>query len=146
MIPNINISTISSESNLLDILEDLGHRPTNQRRQVLNVLKQKWEGFTVQEISQELPQLGRATIYRTIKLLLRSGMLCKLSLPNGAPRYVMARAEHHHHTVCVKCGTVGEFRNTSVERILRSLGSKIPGEIIGHRMEMYLICQGCSKG
>ena len=125
------------------ILEDQGHRTTSQRREVVKLLEGKLEGFTAEELCQELPQVGRATVYRTIKLLLESGVLCKLAMPDGAPRYIPARAEHHHHTVCVKCGTLSEFRDSTVERVLRALGSEIPGEIVGHRMELYLLCQHC---
>ncbi len=128
---------------MLALLEDRGHRTTPQRYCVVNLLEQKQEGFTAEEICQELPDVGRATVYRTIKLLLEAGVLCKLALPDGAPKYILARAEHHHHTVCVRCGTVGEFRDTTMERVLRAIGSEIPGEIVGHRMELYLLCQNC---
>ena len=128
------------------ILEDRGHRATVQRRGVADLLERKQEGFTAEEICQDLPEVGRATIYRTIKLLLEAGVLCKLALPDGGPKYILARAEHHHHTVCVKCGTVGEFRDGTVERVLRAIGSEIPGEIVSHRMELYLICQDCLDG
>ena len=143
MIQDINTTPRTSRPDLLAILEDQGYRPTNQRRDVDRLLERKGEWFTVEEVSGELPGVGRATVYRTIKLLLKAGVLCKLALPDGAPKYIMARAEHHHHTVCVKCGTVGEFRDTSVERVLRAVGAEIPGEIVGHRMELYLVCLVC---
>lgn len=143
MIQNINTTPRTSRPDLLAILEDQGYRPTNQRRDVVSLLERKGEGFTAEEVCEELPGVGRATVYRTIKLLLKAGVLCKLALPDGAPKYIMARAEHHHHTVCVKCGTVGEFRDTTVERVLRAVGAEIPGEIVGHRMELYLVCLDC---
>ena len=129
---------------MLSVLEDRGYRVTEPRRSIVDLLDLKQEGFSVEEICGELPDVGRATVYRTIKLLLEAGMVCKLSLPSGVPKYSLARFEHHHHIVCVKCGIVSEFRDVTIERFLRSIGSDIPGEIVGHRMEFFIICQQCA--
>ena len=128
---------------LLAVLEDRGHRVTNPRRAVVNLLDKKEGGFSAEELCGELPQVGRATVYRTIKLLLDAGVICKLALPDGAPKYSLARVEHHHHVLCIRCGAVSEFRDATVERLLRTLGADIVGEIVGHRMEFYIVCQEC---
>lgn len=135
-----------SESDLIATLEDRGFRVTEPRREVIALLERKQEGFSAEELWQELPQVGRATIYRTVKLLLGAGVLCKLALPDGAPKYTVARFGHHHHTVCVQCGTVGDFRDSTMERLMRAVGSEIPGQIVGHRLEVYITCQGCILG
>ncbi len=110
---------------------------------MIRLLDQKEEGFSAEGICNELPDVGRATVYRTIKLLLEAGVLCKLALPDGAPKYSLARVEHHHHTFCVACGSVGEFRDTTIERLLRTIGADISGELVGHRMEFYIVCREC---
>ena len=125
------------------VLEDQGYRVTEPRRGIVGLLDQKEEGFSAEEICIELPDVGRATVYRTIKLLLQAGAICKLALPDGAPKYTLARVEHHHHTFCVRCGTVGEFRGVTIERLLRTIGGDISGEIVGHRMEFYIVCRQC---
>lgn len=125
------------------VLEDRGYRVTEPRRSVLALLDRKEEGFSAEEICKELQGVGRATVYRTIKLLLEAGVVCKLVLPDGGSKYSLARVEHHHHTVCVTCGTVGEFRDVTIERLMRTIGDDISGEIVGHRMEFYIICQPC---
>ena len=135
--------TRQARPDLLAVLEDRGHRTTGPRRSVINLLEQKDEGFSAEEVCGELPEVGRATVYRTIKLLLEAGVICKLALPDGASKYSLARLEHHHHTVCVACGTVGEFRDINVERLLRTIGTEISGEIVGHRMELYMVCREC---
>lgn len=133
-----------SPSELLAILEDHGYRPTNQRRDVVSLLESKEVGFTVEELTEELMEVGRATVYRTVKLLLDAGVLCKVSLADGSPKYIVARREHHHHTVCVRCDKVEEFRSSTVERVLRTIGADIPGTIVGHRMEIFLVCASCA--
>ena len=128
---------------LIAALEDQGYRITAPRQAIARMLEHKKEGFTAEEIIAELPAVGRATVYRTIKLLLRAGVVCKLATMEGAPMYSLSRAEHHHHTVCVSCGAVGEFRAATVERLLRGLGDDIPGRILGHRIEFYITCDAC---
>ncbi len=133
----------SSKRDLIAILEDRGFRATGPRRDVIALLDTKDEGFSAERLAGELPGVGRATVYRTIRLLLDAGVICKLALPDGAPKYSLARAEHHHHTVCVSCGTVGEFRAVTMERLLRTIGDDISGEIVGHRIEIHITCQEC---
>ena len=125
------------------ILEDNGYRLTAPRREIIGVLEAKQEGFAAEEIVAELPDLGRATIYRTLKLLLEVGAICRLNMLDGAPRYSPSRIEHHHHTVCIRCGMVSEFRAATLERFLRALGAEIPGVIVGHRIDLYVTCPSC---
>lgn len=125
-------------------LEDRGYRSTAPRLAIIQVIEKKQEGFTAEEIVKELPNVGRATIFRTIKLLEEVGVLCRLNLLDGAPRYSLSCIGHHHHTVCVRCGNVGEFRANTVERLLRTLSKDIPGNIVGHRIELYIICHRCT--
>ena len=137
---------MTAQTDLMAILEDRGYRSTGPRRDVIDALEKHLDSFSAEEISGELPGVGRATVYRTIKLLLEAGVLCKLILPNGEPTYTVARLEHHHHTLCVRCGTVGEFRDATIERLLRAIGSDIAGEILGHRMEFFITCERCLAG
>ena len=125
------------------VLEDRGYRSTAPRRAIIRILERKQEGFTAEDIGNELPGVGRATIFRTLKLLVEVGVICRLNLMDGAPRYSLSRVEHHHHTVCVRCGNVGEFRAATVERLMRAIGDDIPGDIVGHRIELYITCDGC---
>ena len=128
---------------LMAVLEDRGYRSTAPRKAIVNLLEQKHEGFTVEALSEELPSVGRATVYRTIKLFLEAGAVCKLAMMDGAPKYNLSRVDHHHHTVCIKCGAVGEFRAATVERLLRAISDDIQGQVVGHRIEFYVTCNQC---
>ena len=128
---------------LLAVLEDGGHRITRPRLSVIDLLSQKKGGFKADDICDGLPDVGRATVYRTIKLLLDAGVICKLTLPDGSPIYSAALVHHHHHTICVKCYAIGEFRHATIERLLRALEREIPGDIMGHRIEIFTLCGEC---
>ena len=127
-------------ANLMAAIVDRGYRSTVPRRMIANLLEQKGEGLTAQTLCKELPSVGRATVFRTLKLFLEAGMLCKLDTIGGAPIYSLCRGGHHHHSVCVKCGAVGEFRMATAERMLRAISSDIPGQVVGHRIELYVDC------
>lgn len=139
-------AVLTSRPDIMAVLEDRGYRSTAPRRAIVRILEGKQEGFAAEEISNELPGVGRATIFRTLKLLLETGVICRLNLLDGAPKYSLSRIEHHHHTVCTQCGNVGEFRAATVERLMRAIGDDIPGDIVGHRIELYIICDRCLEG
>ena len=134
------------EIDLFTALEDKGLRKTSARSAVLTRIESANDAFTAEQLCRDLPEVGRATVYRTIRHLVDAGALCKLPILDGAPMYSIARIEHHHHTICSKCGAIGEFRHSTVERVMRSLGKEIDGEIVGHRMEIFIICKRCLSG
>ena len=134
----------TSSPSLMAVMEDLGLRVTFSRKAIASLLEQKREGFTVEALIEELPSVSRATVYRTIRLLLEAGVICKLATMDGSFVYSVSRVgHHHHHYVCVKCGAVEEFRAAAIERLLRSLGTELPGQIIAHRIELYVACEPC---
>ena len=127
----------------LIVLEDRGFRLTGPRRQVAASVQRMKAGFTAESLCEANAGVGRATVYRTLRLLLDAGVICRLPMPDGAPRYQRALVEHHHHIVCTRCGSVGEFRDSTVERLVRSVGKELDGQIVGHRMEFYVVCRTC---
>ena len=140
----MTLSTIKSNGvNLGNALEDLGLRRTSARSAVTGRIEQLNDAFTAEKLCRDLPEVGRATVYRTIRHLVNAGALCKLPILDGAPMYSIARVEHHHHTICSRCGAVGEFRHSTVERVMRSLEKEIDGDIVGHRMEIFITCTTC---
>ena len=132
------------DKELLSVLAELGCRATAPRRAIAELLEQKQDSFTVEELSEELPSVGRATVFRTIKLLLEAGAVCKLATIDGSQMYSLCRVgHHHHHSVCVQCGAVEEFSAASVERLISAISAEFPGEVIAHRIELYVICGCC---
>ena len=126
------------------VLEGRGVRATSPRKVITNLLERKQGAFTIDVLSEELPSVGRATVYRTVKLLLEEGVVCKLAMMDGSHVFSVSRAgRHHHHYVCVKCGAVKEFRAASIEQLLWSIGADVPGRVVDHRIELYVACDYC---
>ena len=126
------------------ILKERGSRATRPRKVIADLLEQKLGGFTIEALNEELPSVGRATVYRTVKLLLEAGVVCKLTMMDGSRVYMVSRTgHHHHHYVCVKCGAVEEFKAAAAEKLLRSIGADLPGQVLDHRIELYVNCGHC---
>ena len=131
-------------TNLTAVLEELGYRATAPRKAIARLLEQRQDTFTVEALSKELPSVGRATVYRTIKLLLEAGAVCKLARMDGSQMYsICTDGHHHHHSVCIQCGAVEEFRAAAVERLISAISSEISGEVIDHRIELFVVCGIC---
>ena len=130
--------------NLMTALENRGYRATAPRKAIAKHLEQKHETFTAEAPSQELPSVGRATAYRTVKLLLEAGLVCKVPLMDGGRVYSLDRVgHHHHHSVCVQCGAVGEFKAAIIDRSLRAITADIPVQVVEHHVELYVTCADC---
>ena len=137
-------SAPATHSDLLNAIEDRGYRITSARRVIAGAIEETPDGFTAEQICGRLPNVGRATVYRAIKLFQDVEVVCKLALPDGAPRYAVdAGGRHHHHAICTGCGAVQDFRASTIERVLRTIETDVEGQINGHRMEIYVTCDAC---
>ena len=134
---------MQAESTILAALEEHGSRMTWPRRQLARMLARRTGSFSAEEIVAGLPTLGRATVYRTLRLLGEAGVVCRTTMPDGSPRYSLDNAHHHHHLICVCCGSVDEFRHPSIERVLHDMKDHVGSELVGHRLELYHRCAIC---
>lgn len=139
--------TVANET--LRTLQERGYRITGPRRAVLEAA-QSWAGsFTADEILQHLDTtpgtVGRATVFRTLDLLVQQGVLDRLHGPDGCHSYVVSLGHdrHHHHLICSDCGTVVQFEDCSVDAMLGDLGRQTKFRISGHWLEVFGVCSSC---
>lgn len=85
-------------------------RKTRQRDAIRSVFKRTERPLGPQEVLQEaqedVPGLGIATVYRTIKSLVEEGLITPIDVPGQQTCYESAELEHHHHFHCRECGRV----------------------------------------
>ena len=121
-------------------------RLTPQRRAVLDAIEASDGRFTALELFERArrssPRLGLATTYRTLELLRRTGSLHALSV-EGRPAYVRCRPEHHHHLVCLSCGSV-EDTELCATPSQRSLSRRHGFRAESHELEIYGTCRRCT--
>ena len=125
-------------------LEDRGHRVTAPRLAVLAAAADAGDQFSADEVAQRLPRVGRATVFRTLRLLVEMDVLCRVLLDDGSLRYRWSRRGHHHHLVCAECGAVEDFTGCDVAGLVRELARRTNFTVEGHWLEVYGRCGACS--
>lgn len=124
-------------------LEALGYRLTAERQAVLEWVLTTKEPFTAEEIVRRLHGVGRATVFRTLKLLLEMEVVCRIIREDGGILYQLSRRGHHHHLICVSCGHIQDFSVCAVPQIVSELAQRTNYTIEGHRLEIYGRCGAC---
>ena len=128
---------------LMESLEERGYRTTSPRRSVVRTIAAKDRHFTAEELRDQLPGLGRATIYRSLKLLVEAGALCRVLLEDGNLHYQLSHRGHHHHLLCVECGASQDLVGCDIEETLKEVASANSFQVSGHWLEVYGRCRSC---
>jgi Fe2+ or Zn2+ uptake regulation protein len=129
---------------LLQRLEDQGHRLTPPRLAVVAAVLDRHGHFSVDDILGQVPGVGRATVFRTMKLLAETGAVCRVLLNDGSLHYRLSRRRgHHHHVVCTSCGGVQDLSDCVVSDVVGELSRSTGYEIDGHWLELYGRCPTC---
>ena len=124
-------------------LEGLDHRITPSRVAVIAAVLSHSGHFTVDDVVHQARGVGRATVFRTMRLLLEVDVVCRVLLEDGSLHYRVSRRGHHHHLVCVSCGNVQDLDECAVGDLVRELAAATEYEIEGHWLEFYGRCAAC---
>jgi len=137
------------EQNIREKLEQADYKLTGQRKAVLEVMREnRGAHLTAEEVLNEarrkVPNIGIATVYRTLERLASMKILYKTIFDEGKYRYELSDlAEHqHHHILCVACGKIFEVE----EGLLDSLEEHLEQEgfeIVNHQLKIYAYCSDC---
>ena len=132
-------------------LREQGLPVTQQRASVASVVFSSDEHLSVEEIEGSLrargERIGKATIYRTLDLLVRSKLVDEHDFDEGFKRYEhrLSRQPVHEHLICLSCARVTEFRSSQIleleERVAREHGFR-PAR---HKLEIYGLCAECRR-
>ena len=136
---------------ILERLDRAGYRLTGPRRTVLEEVVRREVPFTSAElltaVQQHTPTIGRATIFRTLDLLARLGVVQRIHEDAEGGRchaYLACDAGHHHHLICQGCGAVTDFaEHSALESLIREVARQTAYRIEGHRLELVGRCPAC---
>jgi Fur family ferric uptake transcriptional regulator len=129
-------------------LNSHGWRLTPQRETILHVFQNlpKGDHLSAEELHDLLHQRGESialsTIYRTVKLMARMGILRELELAEGHKRYELNQPvpHHHHHSVCIQCNRTIEFKNDSILKQAMKQVEKEGVQLIDCQLVVHTIC------
>ncbi len=125
-----------------------GLRLTKQRELILHHMLSTREHGSTEDIYQILRKrgVGRATVFRTVKLLEECHLISQVAGVDGTSRYEATfERPHHDHLVCVDCGNFQEVRWPAVERIQSRICRELGFTPLWHRHEIFGRCSNCKE-
>lgn len=128
-----------------------GYKLTPQRRAVLDaIISNEGKHLSTEEIydivKAECPEIGLATVYRTLQLLEKMDVVYKMNFDDGCNRYELAHNDEdhqHHHLVCVSCGSVEEVEDDLLDSIEEKIEGKYSFKITNHNVKFFGYCTKC---
>lgn len=145
-----------SQDKFKAMLKEKGQKVTNQRLLVLEVLANNKDRHMAAEdiyelVKAENPDIGLATVYRTVQLLLEMQLVDKINLDDGCVRYEISRLydgdgkHHHHHLICKTCGKIISFEDDLLDELEEQIQEKLGFHVFDHELKFYGQCKECSK-
>jgi Fur family ferric uptake transcriptional regulator len=128
-------------------LEARNRQATTQRRIVLQALMERRSYVTPRELYAALhdahPNIGQATVYRTLELLVEAGAATRFLQENNESKYIYCPSRHHHHLVCTRCGLVEDIDGCVIPALGATLEKRTSFQINEHAVTFYGFCSDC---
>jgi len=132
-------------------LKDQGLPHTRQREAVAQVVFASAGHLSVEDLEGRLREMGhrtgKATIYRTLDLLVRSRLVMEHDFGEGFKRYEhrLSRDPVHEHLICLECGRVIEFESWEVQDVQARVTQRHGFRPARHKLEIYGLCRECQE-
>lgn len=137
------------------MLKEKGLKVTSQRILVLEVLAKHRDRHMAAEdiyelVKEDYPEIGLATVYRTVQLLLDMQLVDRINLDDGCVRYEIGHLfdgetkHHHHHLICRNCGKVLSFEDDLLEELEHHIEESTGFHVLDHELKFYGQCQECA--
>jgi Fur family ferric uptake transcriptional regulator len=135
---------------LTDRLRRQSRKITGPRAAILEILRQHPHPLTNKEIFSAMPagECNLATIYRSMHLLEKMGMVKRFDFHDGAARFeLVAEGDdgHHHHLICTKCSQTIELEECFPAEIEQKIARKNGFKAVTHKLEFFGICPECQR-
>lgn len=137
----------------LEVLKNKGYKITRQRKVVLGILQEcDKEHMNTDEILNRLAKsdkdVGVATVYRTLGMLVDVGLAYKLDLDGKSYRYELVDERHlqahqHHHLICRACNKIIEVRGDFLDELEGIIDRQYGFQVTDHDVKFYGLCSSC---
>ncbi|MCR4418887.1 MAG: Fur family transcriptional regulator [Clostridia bacterium] len=133
-------------------LHEHDYKVTPQRQVILEVLTEHPERHLSAEeiynmVKEKYPEIGLATVYRTLELLADLDILQRMNFNDGRRRYELndEAVHHHHHLICLRCGRVMEFEDDLLETLEELIARNMDFQVLDHHLKFYGFCGDCRR-
>ena len=125
-------------------IQDRRLNTTSQREAIVEQFLRTRDHVSIDELLGKVrkrhPKVGYATVYRTLKLLVDSGLAVERQFGDGQARYEVV-GDHHDLLICMMCGLILEFEDDEIERLQDKIAQRLGGfTVLRHRHELYGLC------
>lgn len=132
-------------------LQSHGYKLTSQREATVRVLLENEADHLSAEdvfmlVKDKAPEIGLATVYRTLELLTDLHVVEKMNFGDGVARYDLRNESthhHHHHLICVQCGSVEEIMDDWLGPLEERLEKEYQFKVLDHRLDFQGLCRNC---
>ncbi len=130
-------------------LREQGLPVTQQRETIAEVVFASEGHLSVEEIEEQLrrrgERTGKATIYRTLEMLVKSGLVAEHDFGEGFKRYehLFGQQPVHEHLVCTECGAVTEIEDEALVRLQEEVARRHGFQPSRYRLQIYGLCARC---
>lgn len=127
------------------------HLPvTQQRETIARTLFESTRHLSADEVAERLrergEQVGKATVYRTLNLLVDVGLATEHDFDEGFKRYEpRVGPAHHDHLICTSCGEVVEFHRGELDEIQQEVASGRGFHVLTRQLKLYGLCAACDS-
>jgi Fur family transcriptional regulator, ferric uptake regulator len=106
--------------------------------------------FTSEELVKDVQAvdrtIARGTVYRTLAMMHKTGVVEKHDFRYGPPNYEVTFAKaHHDHLMCVQCGEIIEFQEPRIEQIQDRVVKRFGYQLLSHTHKLYGLCKKCQR-
>ena len=139
-----------TEREVISALRNHGYKLTLQRSAVIRAITSSQDHLTPSDIytkaCQENPNIGLVTVYRTLEILDKLGLICEVHAGGSCRSYLVRRPiEHHHHLICSGCGKAVDFTDCDLSELEKKLSQETGFEIDSHLLEFHGRCHDCRE-
>lgn len=128
---------------------------TTRRELILRVLlENNGKHLSAEEVynlvKREAPDVGLATVYRTLELFQEFDLIQTIDFGDGRKRYEFGSESgenhhHHHHLICTKCGSIIEVNEDLLEELENRVSKKHNFTVTDHQLKIFGVCDQCNK-
>ncbi len=140
---------MQESSGIVNRLSEKGYRLTPQRLMILSAIESSHDHISAEEIYTQVagryPHVNISTVYRTLELLKRLGMVYEINLGEGRIRYHAEKRGHHHHLVCQNCGAVIDIDEAKMSSLKDALFKDYGFKAELRHVAIFGLCKDCRK-
>ena len=134
-------------------LQKAGYKLTPQREATVSILLDREDDHLSAEevyilVKQKAPEIGLATVYRTLEILTDLNITHKVVFEDGLSRYDLQKNKDrhfHHHLVCIECGTIEEIEEDLLDDVEKEIENRFGFLVHDHQLTFQGICKKCQR-